>query len=57
MMQEVFEEEDIPVAEFENIGLSKDGRLSLGAEDLKVLLSGVRICSVCITSRMATSKL
>jgi hypothetical protein len=42
MFQEVFEEEDIPVAEFENIGLSKDGRISLAEHDLKALLSGGR---------------
>lgn len=41
-MQEVFEEEDIPIAEFENLGLSKDGRLNLGEHDLKALLSGGR---------------
>lgn len=42
MTQEVFEEEDIPVAEFENIGLSKDGRIDLGEHDLKALLAGRR---------------
>jgi hypothetical protein len=42
MKQEVFEEEDIPIAEFENIGLSKDGRISLAEHDLKALLSGGR---------------
>lgn len=42
MTQEVFEEEDIPVAEFENIGLSKDGRLDLGEHDLQALLAGRR---------------
>ncbi|MES2063410.1 MAG: DUF4099 domain-containing protein [Bacteroidota bacterium] len=42
MLQEVFEEEDIPIAEFENIGLSKDGRISLAEHDLKALLSGGR---------------
>ena len=42
MIQEIFEEEDIPIAEFENIGLSKDGRISLGEHDLKALLSGGR---------------
>jgi hypothetical protein len=42
MLQEVFEVEDIPVAEFENIGLSKDGRISLAEHDLKALLSGGR---------------
>jgi hypothetical protein len=35
MIQEIFEEDDIPVAEFENIGLSKDGRISLAEYDLK----------------------
>ena len=42
MTQEVFEEEDIPIAEFENIGLSKDGRIDLGEHDLKALLAGMR---------------
>lgn len=42
MIQEIFEEDDIPVAEFENIGLSKDGRISLAEYDLKALLSGHR---------------
>ena len=42
MIQELFEEEDIPIAEFENIGLSKDGVISLGETDLKALLSGHR---------------
>jgi len=42
MRQEIFEEEDIPIAEFENLGLSKDGRLNLGEHDLKALLSGSR---------------
>jgi transcription antitermination factor NusG len=41
-MQEVFEEEDIPIAEFENIGLSKDGRISLGEADWKALMAGQR---------------
>lgn len=41
-MQEVFEEEDIPIAEFENLGLSKDGRIDLGEHDLKALLAGRR---------------
>ena len=42
MTAEIFEEEDIPLAEFENIGLSKDGRLDLGEHDLKALLAGLR---------------
>jgi len=42
MTQEIFEEEDIPIAEFENIGLSKDGRIDLGEHDLKALLAGMR---------------
>jgi len=42
MRQEVFEEEDIPLPEFENLGLSKDGRLDLGEHDLRALLSGGR---------------
>ena len=53
MTQEVFEEEDIPVAEFENIGLSKDGRLDLGDHDLKALLAGrrTRHCSLAQSRR------
>jgi hypothetical protein len=42
MWAEQFEEEDIPIAEFENIGLSKDGLITLGDDDLKALLSGGR---------------
>jgi len=42
MMTAVFEEEDIPVAEFENLGLSKDGVVNLAEQDLKSLLSGNR---------------
>ena len=42
MISEIFEEEDIPIAELENLGLSKDGRISLGEHDLKSLLSGGR---------------
>jgi len=42
MMQEVFEEEDIPIAEFENLGLSKDGLIDIGEHDLKALLAGRR---------------
>ena len=42
MRQEVFEEEDIPLPEFEHLGLSKDGLLNLGEHDLKALLSGGR---------------
>jgi hypothetical protein len=40
MFKEIFEEEDIPIAEFENIRLSKDGRITLDEHDLKSLLSG-----------------
>lgn len=42
MQEELFDEEDIPVAEFENIGLSKDGRINLGEQDWKALLAGRR---------------
>jgi hypothetical protein len=42
MIQEIFEEANIPVAEFENIGLSKDGLITLPELDLKALLSGHR---------------
>jgi hypothetical protein len=48
MMQELFEQEDIPIAEFENLGLSKDGRISLGEQDLKALLSGGRTDLICL---------
>lgn len=49
-MQEVFEEEDIPIAEFENLGLSKDGLLNLGEDDLKALLSGGRTSLLHLTN-------
>lgn len=42
MTTAIFEEEDIPVAEFENLGLSKDGVVNLAENDLKALLSGNR---------------
>jgi hypothetical protein len=42
MIRQEFEEEDIPLLEFEHLGLSKDGRLNLGDQDLKALLSGGR---------------
>ncbi|TSJ40928.1 DUF4099 domain-containing protein [Mucilaginibacter corticis] len=42
MTQTAFEEQEIPIAEFQNLGLSKDGRLHLGEDDLKALLAGHR---------------
>jgi Protein of unknown function (DUF4099)/Protein of unknown function (DUF3945) len=42
MITEIFEEADIPVAEFENLGLSKDGVVNLAEDDMKALLSGNR---------------
>jgi len=42
MNQQTFEEQEIPLADLENIGLGKDGRLLLKDEDLKALLTGSR---------------
>jgi hypothetical protein len=42
MIAAVFEEEDIPIAEFENLGLSKDGLVNIAEHDLRALLAGNR---------------
>lgn len=50
MRAEIFEEEDIPVAEFENIGLSKDGLVTLAEHDLRALLTGNRTGLIRLTN-------
>lgn len=42
MIQQIFKEEDLPMAELEKVGLAKDGKLLLDTEDIQALVSGRR---------------
>jgi hypothetical protein len=42
MLQETYNEQEIPLLELEKIGLAKNGRLNLQEEDIRALLSGGR---------------
>jgi len=42
MNKQIFEEDDLPMAELNSIGLVRDGRLNLDKDDLQALLSGRR---------------
>jgi hypothetical protein len=42
MTQKTFSEQEIPLLEFEKIGMAKSGRLNLHDEDIRALLSGGR---------------
>lgn len=42
MIQQIFNEDELPMADLEKIGLAKDGRLLLENEDLQAMISGRR---------------
>ena len=42
MIQQIFNEQDLPMADLEKIGLAKNGVLNMDEDDLKALLSGRR---------------